>query len=237
MSELPKDSTEPSRWATIYEAMTGATAPGEHVEHPPGASAESQTAGHEADRFDARGILYVPALVIVTVILSYALITVLFNAVEIGKPQADASASEKAKEESAKPYAERVTRISSTDEKAPFAAPRLEYVKQLDNPKADPVFYRSYTPAASRTNTYEIRPQDLYPDRYTDPATGKKVLAEDAPLIPVNRAMHLLASKLPARKDLKPTTTTTDKAKLSNGGQPTASIKVAAAPVKAEEKH
>ena len=171
MSELPKDSTEPSRWATIYETMTGATAPGEHVEQAPGASAESQTAGHEADRFDARGILYVPALVIVTVILSYALITVLFSAVEIGKPQADPSASEKAKEESAKPYSERVVKISSTDEKAPFAAPRLEYMKQLDNPKADPVFYRSYTPAASRTNTYEIRPQDLYPDRYTDPAT------------------------------------------------------------------
>lgn len=59
-------------------SMFGAGAD-EHDVQPPGADPNAVRAGHEADRFGARAILYVPALVTITLIASYVMVTFVFG--------------------------------------------------------------------------------------------------------------------------------------------------------------
>lgn len=219
------------RWAAVYEAMTGATAPGKHHEDVPGAHADSVRAGHEPDKFDVKGIVMVPVLVVIATGLAYALITTIFSASHPGRPTANPALPE-AKAVTDVPYNERVARIDSTIETAPVKQPRLEAFVQVDNTrngKADPVYVRSFRPAASVVNTPEITPQDLYPERYVERVDGKEFrpLAEagwvskekNVARIPVAEAMKLVAGKLPAKKDGHPILGTADQPKLSNGGQ------------------
>jgi hypothetical protein len=247
MSATPNDPAGRNRWAIMYEAVTGATA-SDHHEEKPGTSSDSQKAGHEADRFDARGIIMVPFGVIATCATVYVLITVLFNVFEPGAT-VPSDASAQAKAESAKPYNERIAKISSSDEKSQYAAPRLEYMKNIDNSRdgaKDPIYVRSFLPVQGGANTYELTPQDLYPQNFADPRTGKKSLAEYAWInkekgvaqIPVAVAMKMLVGNLPAEK-ASGGSTNGDKAKLSNGGQAVNDAPTVAAPTapKHEDKH
>jgi hypothetical protein len=242
MSTPSNDPNARSRWAVIYETVSGATAP-DHHEEVPGTAPESLKAGHEPDHFDARGIIMVPILVVVTCLLAYILITFLFNMFAPGEP-IPSDASPDAKALASKSFNERAARISSSDPKSTIEQPRLEYVKNLDSTRGDvkdPPHLRSFLPAQGSKNTYEITPRDLYPQNYADPQTGEKSLSEYKWLnkdkgvaqIPVTEAMHLLAGKLPAKKQTANNSTAT-KSKLSNGGQEAIAV---AAPASKDEKH
>jgi hypothetical protein len=220
------------RWAAVYEAMTGATAPGKHHEDIPGAHADSVRAGHEPDKFDAKGILLVPLIVVVTTGLAYVLITTLFSVLDPGQPAYADPRNPNAEVAAKAGFNDRAARIVSGDEAAPVKQPRLEGVQIVEtnrNGQADPVYLRSFKPATTPANSPEITPQDLYPERYTEWRDGKEVrpLAEhgwvskekNVARIPVAEAMKIVAGKLPVKPAGKPIDSTVDVPKLSNGGQ------------------
>lgn len=219
------------RWSAVYEAMTGATAPGNHHESKPGVYKDSLTAGHEPDKFEVKGIVMVPVLVVVVTGLTYLLVTGLFAWLNPGAPAPGRHPAAVANNE--RPFNQRLADIDSSNPNAKVPQPRLEYIRQIEqrtmrNGEPEPIFVRSYRGKDSPENSPEIYPQDLYPDRYTDHRTGKKVLAEydwvskekGVARIPVSEAMKQVAGKLPARKDAaKLTAGTTGAPKISNGGQ------------------
>jgi hypothetical protein len=231
MSDKPHDEhATAARWARIYEAMTGASAPPGPHDHDvdvPGANPEAVKAGHEADRFDARGIVMVPVVVVVMAAIAYALVTALFSVFEFGKLDTSNVQSPQAAEQATRPHNERVATISSTDPHAKSHEPRLEFLKRIDDSRngkaADPPFVRSFQPAEGG-NSPEMTPQDLDPDRYTDPLTGKKLLVgyeyvnkeKGVARIPIAEAMKLV--KLPAKKGT-PNSSVGGSPKISNGGQ------------------
>jgi hypothetical protein len=245
MSDTP-NPTPQGRWSAIYEAMTGATAPGhDHDTDVPGANAQSQTAGHEPDAFDARGIIYVPILVTVTAAVAFGIITILFSLLNPGQPKTTPNDNPAAVADSSADYNDRMARINSSEtENARVKEPRLEYMRQVDNPRGEPVYARSFRPAKTWANSPEITPQDLYPHKYVDPVTKLKVLlhyswvSEEKKVarIPIATAMKLVLAKLPTKPLTTPVSTTTDKPKLSNGGQATKATPVEAS-AKAEPKH
>jgi hypothetical protein len=240
------EPTNNGRWAAVYEAMTGATAPGQHHEGPTGTNTESVKAGHEPDRFDARGIIAVPFLVVAVTACAYFLVTALFSYLEPGAPTAASNAAAAA--DNAKSFNERIAAISSSDPNAKFAQPRLEYLKSIDNKrptasKPDPVFLRSFE-ASKSNNTYELTPQDLYPGKFTDPITGKKLLDEfewvakdkNVARIPVNTAIQLLAGRLKSKPGSAPLGTNGTPTQ-ANGGQAIAPPSMPATAPKDEPKH
>jgi hypothetical protein len=238
-------NTHAGRWAAIYEAMTGATAPGGHHEGPVGTDPVAIKAGHEADAFDARGIVLVPFLVVGVAACAYILVTVLFGFFSPGAPMAGTNPAAAA--DNAKSFNERVSRISSSDPNAEVKHPRLEYIRSIETKregtgKDDPPFLRSF-PSSAENNTYELKPQDLYPESFVDPATGKRILADYEWIskdkvvarIPVDEAMKILAhGKLP-HKDGKAQVGTRGKATQGNGGHPVKPTEVPA--VKDDHKH
>lgn len=228
MSDKPNENIQ--RWATIYEAVTGATShTSAHHEDVVGTSDESKKAGHEPDWFDAKGIIMVPFLVIATAFVAYVIVSVLFGQFEFGAPDRSNVVNQQAVESADRPFNERVASISSSDPHATSTEPRLEYFRNIDvsrNGKTDdPPYVRSFQ-SADTGNSPIITPRDLYPDRYVDPLTGKKLLADFEYIdkakglarIPVSEAMKLL--KLPVKKDA-PTSEASMKntPKHSNGGQ------------------
>lgn len=239
------DQKHTGRWAAIYEAMTGATAPGHHHDDQPiGTDGASIKAGHEPDHFDARGLLMVPVLVVVVTGVAYVLVSSLFSFFSPGSKTPGTNPAAVAENE--KSYNDRIGRISSSDPNAEVKQPRLEYIRSVDNQrdgvsKPDPVYLRSFAPSATN-NTYELTPQDLYPSRFVDPATGKRLLAEPEWItkdktvarIPVEDAIKLLAGKLPHAKEGKAVASVNGKPSLANGGQ---SITPAVAPAPAKDDH
>lgn len=227
MSEQPGGA----RWARIYEAMTGASAPPDPHDHDidkPGAKQESVTAGHEPDRFDAKGIIFVPILVVITAGIAYIIVTTLFSTFEFGKLDTDKNVvqNQQAADAAEKPINDRLATISSTNPHAPVTEPRLEFLRNIDvrpgKEKDDKPYVRAFQPT-DRDQSPEMTPQDLYPSRYTDPLTGKKLLAEyeyvndkkSVARIPIGEAMKLV--KLPAKKG-SPNTSYGVAPKNSNGG-------------------
>lgn len=238
--------SERARWAVIYEAMVGATAPGTHHEDVPGVQEKSLEAGHEPDRFDAKGIIMVPVLVVVTTFLTYIIITGTFALLSPGKRVESSGTSPLAKASADEPYNERVVRINSSNPKADVYQPRLEGMKKLELKRVtadtpDPEYLRSFKPAASKENSPEYYPQDLYPHRYVDLLSGKKVLLETEWLnkdkgiarIPVEEAMTAVLNKLPVKSTETINGSTIDLPKLSNGGQADAPAPVSS--VKSEQ--
>lgn len=226
MSDKPSDGTR--RWATFYEAVTGATSStSQHDVDVPGTNAESVKAGHEPDRFDAKGIILVPFGVIGTAFVAYVIVSILFGQLDFGAPDRSNVQSQQAADAGDKPYNERIATIDSTDPHAKSAEPRLEYMKKLDvsrNGKTDdPPFVRSFQ-AADTGNSPLVTPRDLYPDRFHDPVTGKKLLEDyeyvnrekGIARIPIAEAMKLV--KLPAKKGV-PASGVGMTPKQSNGGQ------------------
>ena len=218
-------------------SMSGAAAP-EHETSPPGAEAVSVKAGHEPDRFDVKGILYVPALVAATLFVTYFLVSGIFYWIRDPKSPAGTNPQVTALNDNS--FNARAGRISSTDpepvENRPGTAvpqPRLEFIRESagGREKDAPVYYRSERGMQER-NSPEIRPEDLRADNYVDPASGKKVLAEygyvgdktkNVIRVPIDEAIHMVEHgklKLPVRKDpVKLAATTDGSAKISNGGK------------------
>jgi hypothetical protein len=226
MSDKPSDNVQ--RWATIYEAVTGATsASSHHHEDAPGTNPDSLKAGHEPDRFDAKGIIMVPFLVVGTAFVAYVIVSVLFGQFEFGAPDKSNIQSPAAAEAAAKTFNERVVAIDSTNPHAKVSEPRLEGVRVIESVRNgktdDPAFVRSFQSADG--NSPIVTPRDLYPDRYRDPLTGKKLLADfeyttkdkGSARIPIADAMKLV--KLPVAKDAPAVNSSTgSNPKLSNGG-------------------
>lgn len=223
-------------------SMTGASAP-EHETEPPGADKQSVAVGHEPDRFQVKGILYVPAAVVGLLVFAYLVITGLFGFLTSRNAKQDAAANPVTKAINDQSINERFGRISSTDINAPVKQPRLEMLRETKAPetKEDPRFSRSKqaieTPGV---NPPEIRPEDLRPENYVDPTFKAKVLVEGGAVgpagsglvrIPIADAIKFLAidakghshalmdQYVPTRKDaVKLPKTTADRSKLSNGG-------------------
>ncbi len=251
----PSDPPRPAQPApdpslnVLFASMSGMGAD-EHGTHPPGATVESVQAGHEPDRFNARAILYVPLLIVCTVIVGFTIVTTLFATV-VRKAEPNANTDVQAAAVGTLPINERFARISSTDPNAAVAQPRLEYFKQVESSPTDPAHYRSKRPIAVPGATYEIRPEDLRPQNFIDPTRHRKILIETGYVdkdkkiasIPIADAMELIlkAHKLPVRKgdavkdkdNLAYTTVNDGKAKLSNSGRGGPSMPVA---VKTEVK-
>ena len=234
----------------VFASMSGMGAD-EHGTLPPGARAESVQAGHEPDRFNAKAILYVPLLIVVTVVFAFGIITTLFVTV-VRKAEPNGNTDPQAAAISMQPINERFARISSTDPAAAIPQPRLEYMKQVEDSPKDPTHYRSKRPIEAAGATYEIYPEDLRPGRFIDPTRHRKILIETGYVdkakkvasIPIADAMALLIDghKLPTRKDgkneadkgmLANTTASDLRAKLSNSGRGGPSMPPA---VKPEEK-
>lgn len=223
----------PSGDGALGKVLVAASGMGadEHDSGPPGATPDAVKAGHEADRFRVKPILYVPLLVSFTVIGAIAIISaIFFTMVERqDKPsEPDMSRSPMAAADANMNMNDRFARISSTDPKAAVPQPRLEYLKMTD--MKDPAYYRSKLPMDMPTNTYEIRPEDLRPENFIDPTLRRKILIESAWIgndkkfasIPIAEAIKavIAGKKLPTRKDAtKAVLVSDDKAKLSNGGR------------------
>ena len=228
MSEHKPDRKADSPLAKVIVSMSGASA-SDHESEPPGANAKSVKAGHEPDQFEAKGILYVPLFVVVTVLTSFAIVTTIFFSI-YGKNPGDAVANPIASKSSNSSINERFAAISSSDPKAEVHQPRLEYLKQVEDSKNDPPYLRSKRPVNAVGGTYEIRPEDLRPENYIDPITKRKILMDtlwlDAnkttAIIPIDQAMKLIVEKkkLPIRaKPIQVASTNDGKAKPSNAGR------------------
>lgn len=250
----PSDPPRPGQPAqepalnVLFASMSGMGAD-EHDTHPPGATAESVQAGHEPDRFNARAILYVPLLIVVTVIVGFAIVTTLFATI-VRKAEPNANTDVQAAAIGTLPINERFARISSTDANAAVAQPRLEYFKQVENTTSDPTtHYRSKRPVEAAGATYEIRPEDLRPQNFIDPTRHRKILIETGYVdrdkkiasIPIADAMTMLIAghKLPSRKGgqneldkgmLANTTPSDLRAKISNSGRGGPSMPIAVKP-------
>src|SRR5262249_6642473 len=109
--------TPEGRWRVIYAAMTRTTPPG-HYESPTGTNPDAAKSGHEPDRWDAKGILMVPVLVVVVTIMAYFLVSGLFSWLDLGKPVGSPTSNPFAKADNEKPLNQRLDRISSIDPKA-----------------------------------------------------------------------------------------------------------------------
>jgi hypothetical protein len=249
MSEPSTHPPEPRHHAdspitAMLVSLSGAGGPA-HETGPPGANELSVRAGHEPDRFQVRSILYVPAAVVVVLILAYLIVTGLFAWAMSYR----ASEDERGRRENPQIAAltdrsieDRLARISSTDPQpipempgTGRAQPRLEGLQQtIQMPGDDPHFYRSRLPDPDGNNPIPVRPEDLRPEnyvsRYLDPVAGRRILAEYGwadegqrlARVPINEAIRMVVQqkKLPVRKDpVVVSATTEDKAKQSNAGR------------------
>ena len=200
-----------------------------HDTDPPGVQPDAVKAGHESDRFEAQKALYVPAIVVVTVLTAIGIISAIFAAV-VYKPAMDPAANQESAAEATRPLNSRFGQISSTDPNAPVKQPRLEYLKQTATEgDRDPAWLRPKRPIEAVGATWEIRPEDLRPENFVDPTLKRKILVEagwrDADTknvahIPLAVAMDAVLAKLPIRKDPVVVSPTSDgKPKLSNSGR------------------
>jgi len=217
----------------LGKVLTAASGMGadEHDSGPAGAAPEAVKAGHEADRFRVKPILFVPLLVTVVVVGAIVVISAIFFTMverqdKPGTP--NTSMNPMAAAEANSSINERFAKISSTDPNARVAQPRLEYLKLTDN--SDPAYYRSKLPSDVAINTYEIRPEDLRPENFIDPTQRRKILIESSwttadkkfASIPIAEAIKAVIAgrKLPTRKDApKAVLVSDEKAKISNGGR------------------
>lgn len=240
MSEHKPERKGDSPLTQVIVSMSGASA-SNHDSEPPGASSNSVKAGHEPDQFEAKGILYVPLFVVVTVLTSFAIVTVIFFSI-YGKNPGDPVANPIASKNSNSSINDRFAAISSSDPNAEVKQPRLEYLKQVEDAKNDPPYLRSKRPVNAVGGTYEIRPEDLRPENYIDPITKRKILMDTrwvddgkktTAIIPIEQAMNLVIQKkmLPIRANPILVASTNDaKAKPSNAGRGGPSQPIAVTP-------
>ena len=217
----------------LWVSMTGASV--DHATDAPGLDPQSRRVGHEPDEFGIRGIVAVPAAVVIALVLTYIVVTGIFAFWKT--PQHNLAA------QNHRPTNDRFGRISSTDPRPvdgqPITAvpqPRLEYIRQIEDKRtgeaqADPPYLRSFgDKVKDSNNSPEFYPQFLRPENFVDPTTGEKALLEGRWLskdigtasIPIEDAVALLTStKKPAAKagGFVPVAGTLGQAKISTGGR------------------
>ena len=233
MSDTPhKPTHEESPLNQLWVAMTGASTG--HGEAPPGLDDKSQSVGHEPDEFGIKGIVAVPIAVVVTLILTYLVVTGVFAYLK--------SPEEKLVAQGQRPFNERAGRISSTDPEpvegrpnSSVAQPRLEFIRQVDDKRSgetrsDPAYLRSFPDAPGGNNSPEIYPQFFYPANFIDPTTKRKALRDTewvskdkgVAQLSIDETLHLMTTtkKLPVKGGaLTPIIGTLGQAKLSSGGR------------------
>ncbi len=214
----------------LMVSMSGASG-GSHESEPPGADAVALKAGHEADKFGAKAIVLVPVFVAITLALTYVIVTITFNAINV-RPAADQPDSELVKLNDA-PINDRFARTSSTEPKNPpghtgavVPQPRLEYLRQTEG--TGPANYQTRF-ALPTGNSPEIHPEDLRAERYIDPKERRRVLTEagwrdrekkTVAHISIDLAMKEVLKTLPVQeKPVSLTGTGDNKSKQSNAGR------------------
>jgi hypothetical protein len=226
----------------VFVAISGAGG-SEHESLPPGADGRAVKAGHEPDKFAVRAILYVPALLVLTMLVAFAVVTAVILTYYTRYKPADPASNPQAGQLTNADINDRFGRISSTVPKdlktrdgevikdSAVPQPRLEYLKQTQpETPTDPAYLRSKRPTNSPSNSPEIRPEDLRAENYVDPLTRERVLAtygwrnvdHSVARVPINEAIKMVIAqhKLPVKKGAAPATPTTDdRAKLSNAGR------------------
>jgi hypothetical protein len=239
-------------------SLSGSGGPA-HETGPPGANELSVRAGHEPDRFQVRSILYVPAAVVVVLVLAYLLVTWLF-AMAMSSKDTDLVRAKRenplATAENTADWNKRIAEVSSTrpeplpgEQATGTAQPRREGLYQTLNKTdgtPDPEFYRSKLLDPEGNNPIDVRPEDLRPENYVghyfDPVRGERLLArygwadegKKLARVPINEAIKMVAEgklKLPVRKDPVKPETITWRDGMSNSGRG----KPPAAPAKKDE--
>lgn len=230
----------------LWVAMSGASSG--HHEETPGVEPKSVAVGHEPDRFGIGGIVAVPVAVIITLIVTYVIVTAMVAYVN-GKTSDPIASNDPS-------INDRLGRIDSTGgslagevrdpqtgevvRKAvtgqPLGEPRLDGLPQIDtrmNGKDVAPFLMSFrkTPTG---NSPDVYPEDLRPENYTDYLTQKMPLVDPAEAhagnkafarIPVADAIEMLLKNEALKKQYVPAsetpvdpTKTANRAKQSNGG-------------------
>ena len=210
-------------------SLSGSGGPA-HETEPPGANELSVRAGHEPDRFQVRSILYVPAAVVVVLVLAYLLVhlAVRHDHERPGRRPGPARQQNPLATEQNTAELGRAGRPDQLDRpeaaarrasRPVTAQPRREGIYQTLNKtdgRPDPEFHRSKLPDPAGNNPIDVRPEDLRPENYVgyvfDPVRGEKFLpsfgwADEGKRIarvPINEAIRMAAEgklKLPVRKD------------------------------------
>jgi hypothetical protein len=226
----PQDKTPPHKAGTTDATVgragddhAGPTA--DNHAGPTGVNPAALRDKHEPDHVDVRGILLVPAVIVVVGFLCYIAVTLIFGnflSIERERPK---NANDLAAKRSQEPLRDRLKRINSTDPNAEIPQPLLEGARQLQG--NDPPWFRSRLPAAEG-NSPEYHPEDLRADRWPE-LNGKAPEWVDQQKglvrIPIERAMELAAknkSMLPVQEktvDPNATTTAVGRPKASNSGR------------------
>jgi hypothetical protein len=232
MSDKPHGHDNPLQ--QLWVAMSGASAG--HHEETPGVEQKSVAVGHEPDRFGIGGIVAVPVAVIVTLVVTYAIVTGMVNYVN-GKASDPIASGDPS-------INDRLGRINSSGGVAapgvpgqPLGEPRLDGLPKLDtrvNGKDVAPYLMSFRRTPSG-NWPDIYPEDLRPENYTDYLTQKKPLVDSPEAhagnkgyarIPVADAIEALLKNDVLKKQYVPTADhpldpakAANRPKPSNGGQ------------------
>jgi hypothetical protein len=118
---------------------------------------QSMKQGHEPDTVNLRAILYVPVVLVICFFFTYLIVTKIIEYARAPVPTPNTLAA-KNNEGS---LDQRLSRISSDDEKAKYKQPRLEGAQLLES--NDPLpFVRSYDPS-KEGNSPQYHPEDMRP--------------------------------------------------------------------------
>jgi hypothetical protein len=181
--------------------QSGNSPPGHFDPHAPEhvtINPEALKQGHEPDTVNLRAVLYVPIALVVTFIVTYAVVTIVVH--ERRSSPGEPTNWRLTEKRSNAPIDERIARISSTNPKAEYKQPRLEGAQQFKfDPSVapnDPAYMRSRLPAEDG-NSPHYHPEDLRPSskvgkemglqdyQWLDPANG---IAR----MPVEEAMKII---------------------------------------------
>ena len=161
-----------------------------------GANPESVKAGHEPDQIDVKGILIVPAIIVVGMVIAYVTVSILIGMFRSGlKDPAYAAAGNKmALERANKDLPDRLATINNPQSKQGYDQPRLEGLKSY-KPDEVPVSMRSRT-SLNKDNYPEYHPEDLRPDRIPWLSDKDKAYGwvEEGKLahVPIERAIKMI---------------------------------------------
>lgn len=221
----PKHSETPIQKMMVSMSGVGTDS---HDTDPPGADEVNIRAGHEPDKFEVRAILYVPAGVVVVLILTYLIVSgVFFN---IRDPWTTPGATQQQIAYGELPGNEKLANISSWDENAPVKQPRLEGAQTSPSENRYPdLKIQLQQVDKNEVNSFPYTPQYLRPKNYWEPITKSKTLikAETVTMggksvrrITIDDAMEQTAQKLKVRKDpVKVLPYTPVHTSMTNGGQ------------------
>lgn len=221
------DPKHDSPMKKLAVSMSGTSADS-HDTDPPGADDTNIRAGHEPDKFEVRGILYVPAGVVVVLILTYLIVSgVFFN---IRDPWTTPGATQQQIAYGEKPTNEKLMAISSQRDDATVKQPRLEGARlSPSNNRYPDQRIQQQQIDKDDVNSFPYTPQYLRPENYWEPNTKSKVLISSKTVtkdgvttrtIPIAESMRETANSLKVRKDpVKVLAYTPVHSSMTNGGQ------------------